>query len=178
MSHFKKIRRSLKGVDLHPKTASWLFRKRQEEMDLERRLAGQIKRAKAEGRCTAFIMPKPGTETMYKSEPPTPGRLCGEAAFRRGYCTRHFITHVLHLRDRQTGRAGSGVSVRPFAAHQFPAGRLSPIQEDLMADLERLPLSIPLQDCIARLNEEDPRNLIAPISRQHLRKRPQVHTSR
>lgn len=170
MNHFKKIRRSLKGVDLHPKTASWLYKKRQEEMDLERRLAGQFKRAAAEGRCTALIMPTKGSETMYRSEPPTPGRLCGEPAFRRGYCTDHFITHVLHLRDRKGGRAGGGVSVRPFAAYQFPCGRLSTIQEKLMADLERLPLSTALEVCIARLNEEDPSNLIAPIPRQRLKR--------
>lgn len=159
-------------MDLHPKTASWLYKKRQEEMDLERRLAGQIKRAAAEGRCIALIMPTKGSETMFKSEPPTPGRLCCVAAFRRGYCTDHFITHVLHLRDRKGGRAGGGVSVRPFAAYQFPCGRLSPIQEDLMADLERLPLTTPLDVCISRLNQEDPANILAPISRECLKKRP------
>lgn len=171
MTHFKKIRRSLKGVDVHPKTRSWLHQKRLEEMDLERRLAAQIKRASEQGRCTALIMPKPGSQTMYRAEPPTPGRLCGEDAFRRGYCTDHFITHVLHLRNRKDGRTGGGVSVRPFAAYQFPSGRLSPVQEDLMSDLKRLPLSTPLVDCIARLNQEDPTNILSPIPRQRLRKR-------
>jgi hypothetical protein len=176
MSHFKKIRRSLKGLEIHPKTRSWLHQKRLEEMDLENRLAGQIKRAEAAGKCTAFIMSKPGSQTMYKSEPPTPGRLCGQPAFRRGYCTDHFITHFLHLRERRGGRAGRGVSVRPFAAYQFPSGRLSPLQEDLMADLERLPLSTVLDVCISRLNEEDPSNILAPISRRSLKKRPSGHT--
>lgn len=171
MSHFKKIRRSLKGVDLHPKTASWLYKKRQEEMDLERRLAGQIKRAKAEGRCPALIMPTKGSNTPYRYTEPTPGRLCGQPAFRRGFCTGHFITHYLHLRDRKGGRAGGGISARPFAAYQFPSGRLSPTQEDLMADLERLPLSTPLEDCIARLNEEDSGNRLEPLRRERLRKR-------
>lgn len=171
MTHFKKIRRNLKGADLHPMTASWLYKKRQEEMDLERRLAGRIKRAEKAGKCTALIMSKPGSQTMYKSEPPTPGRLCEEPTFQRGFCTDHFITHVLHLRERKGGRAGNGVSVRPFAAYQFPSGRLSPIQEDLMSDLERLPLSTSLEACIARLNREDPSNILAPIPRQRLKKR-------
>lgn len=171
MSHFKKIRRSLKGVDLHPKTASWLYKLRREEMDLERRLAGQIKKAEAEGRCSAFIMPTKGSNTPYRNTEPTPGRVCGQPAERRGFCTGHFITHHLHLRDRQQGRAGGGITSRPFAPYQFPSGRLSPIQEDLMADLERLPLSTPLEDCVVRLNEEDPANRLEPLRRERLRKR-------
>lgn len=178
MNHFKKIRRSLRGLDIHPKTRSWLHGKRQEEMDLERRLGGQIKRATEEGRCTALIMSKLGSHTMYKDEPPTAGRLCGQPAFRRGYCTDHFITHVLHLRDRRGGRTGGGISVRPFAAYQFPSGRLSSIQEDLMSDLGRLPLSTSLSDCIALLNQEDPSNILALIPRQRLRKRASRHTRR
>lgn len=171
MSHFKKIRRSLKGVDLHPKTAGWLYKKRQEEMGLESRLAGQIKRAVSEGRCSALIMPTKGSNTPYRYTEPTPGRVCGQPAERRGYCMGHFMTHHLHLRDRKGGRAGGGISSRPFAAYQFPSGRLSPIQEDLMADLERLPLSTSLEECIERLNAEDPASLLEPLRRARLRKR-------
>lgn len=171
MGHYKKIRRSLKGLDIHPKTKGWIMQKRREEIDLEGRLAEQVKRAKAQGLCCAFIMPKPGSNTPYRCEPATPGRVCREQIFRRGYCTDHFLTHVLHLRDRKGGRAGGGVSVRPFAAYSFPSGRLSTIQEDLMADLMRLPLATPLEECIARLNEEDPSTPLASLPRTHLSKR-------
>lgn len=171
MTHFKKIRRSLKGRNIPPRTRSWLYQKRLEEMDLERRLEKQVGRAKADGRCTAFIMPKAGTETMYKSDPPSPGRLCGATAFRRGYCTDHFITHILHLPDRKSGAIGKGVSARPFAAYQFPVGRLSPLQEDLMADLVRLPMDTSRQACLARLNEEDPANTLELPARLRLTKK-------
>lgn len=171
MSHYKKIRRSLKGRSIPPITRSWLYQLRREEMDLERRLSGQIEKAKTEGRCTAFIMSKPGVETMYKSEPPTPGRLCGEPTFRRGYCTGHFITHVLHLPDRKSGQAGRGVSVRPFPAYQFPVGRLTPIQEDLMTDLQRLPMSTSREQCLERVNGEDPSNALTLPQRTSLSKR-------
>jgi hypothetical protein len=170
MNHFKKIRRSLKGVDIHPKTRSWLHKKRQEEIDLERRLASQIKKATAEGRCTAFIMPKPGSQTMYKSDPPTPGRLCGQPAFRRGYCTAHFVTHFLHLPDRKSGQTGRGVSVRPFAAYQFPIGLLSDMQENLMNDLQRLPMNTSREVCLERLIAEDPAHPLPAIGRTRLTK--------
>lgn len=171
MSHYKKIRRSLKGRSIPAITRSWLYRLRREEMDLEHRLSGQIEKAKAEGRCTAFIMSKPGVETMYKSEPPTPGRLCGEPTFRRGYCTNHFVTHYLHLPERKSGQAGRGVSVRPFPAYQFPIGRLSLKQEDLMFDLQRLPMSTSREECLARVNAEDPSNTLSLPERRSLSRR-------
>lgn len=171
MSHYKKIRRSLRGLTIAPITRSWLYGLRKAEMGLEHRLAGQIERAKAEGRCTALIMPKPGVETMYRSEPPTPGRLCGEAAFRHGYCTNHFVTHYLHLPERKSGQAGRGVSVRPFPAYQFPTGRLSPKQEDLMNDLQRLPMSTSREECLARVNAEDPGNTLTLPKRTSLSRR-------
>lgn len=173
MSHYKKIRRSLRGLSIAPITRSWLYKLRREEMELERRLAGQIERAKEEGRCTALIMPKPGVETMYRSDPPTPGRLCGAAAFRHGYCTNHFVTHYLHLPERKSGQAGRGVSVRPFPAYQFPTGRLSPKQEDVMNDLQRLPMSTSREECLARVNAEDPSNTLTLPKRTSLSRRQQ-----
>ena len=164
MSHYRKIRRSVDLSTLPPQTRTWLMEKRRQEIDLERRLKTQVQRAKSEGRCTAFIMPKPGVETMYRSEPPTPGRLCGEEAVHRGYCMGHFITHGLHLMDRKGGRAGRGVTSRPFAAYQFPCGRLSAIQEDLMSDLERLPMNTPREECWERLNAEDPSNPLPQLT--------------
>lgn len=156
MGYYKKIRQSLKDLDVHPQTRGWLYQLRRQEMDLEARLAGQVRRAKEEGRCTAFIMT------------PT-GRLCEEQSFRRGYCTRHFITHVLHLPDRKAGQIGKGISVRPFTAYEFPIGRLSIIQENLMADLSRLPMSTSKDDCLELLNTEDPSNILAPLNRKRLR---------
>ncbi|WP_156461800.1 hypothetical protein [Rhizobium sp. Leaf321] len=45
-----------------------------------------------------------------------------------------------------------------------------------MSDLKRLPLSTPLDDCIARLNVEDPSNLLVSIQRKRLKKRPTRYT--
>lgn len=171
MSHYKKIRRSLRGLSIAPITRSWLYQLRREEMDLERRLADQIKKAKSEGRCSALIMPTGGSNTPYRTTKPTPGRLCGETAFRHGYCTNHFVTHYLHLPERKSGQAGRGVSVRPFAAYQFPIGRLSPKQEDLMNDLQRLPMRTSREECLARVNAEDPGNTLTLPKRTSLSKR-------
>ncbi len=82
---------------------------------------------------------------------------------QRGFCARHFTTHVLYLPDRQTGRNAKGVSRRPFKASQFPSGRLSEVQIDMMNDLERLPMATSLEECIARLNEADPSNLLESV---------------
>jgi len=171
MSHYKKIRRSLRGLTIAPITRSWLYKLRKEEMDLERRLAGQIERAKAEGRCTALIMSKTVVGTMYRPATATPGRLCGETAFRHGYCTNHFVTHYLHLPERKSGQAGRGVSVRPFPAYQFPVGRLSPKQEDLMNDLQRLPMRTSREECLALVNAEDPDNVLTLPKRTSLSRR-------
>jgi hypothetical protein len=171
MSHYKKIRRSLRGLSIAPITRSWLYKLRREEMDLERRLAGQIKKAKLEGRCSALIMPTRGSNTPYRTTEPTPGRLCGKPRERRGYCMGHFITHYLHLPERKSGHAGRGVSVRPFPAYQFPTGRLSPKQEDLMNDLQRLPMSTSREECLALVNAEDPDNALTLPKRTSLSKR-------
>lgn len=155
MGYYKRIRRSLKGLNVHPQTRGWILKMRRQEMDLETSLAGWIKWARKEGRCTALIMT-------------APGRLCGEPSFRRGYCTRHHITHVLHLPDRKAGQMGKGVSARPFTAYEFPIGRLSAVQEDLMADLSRLPMATSKDECLQRLNAEDPSNTLAPLNRERL----------
>lgn len=164
--HYKAIRQGHRGRSLPPQTRQLLFSLRHEEIELERRLQQEIKDARASGRCPALIMPTIAVSTPYREIPATPGGLCGEEAFRRGYCVRHFLTHVLYLRDRRSSRAGRGITRRPFVASQLPYGRLSEKQCDLMNDLKRLPMPTPLEECISRLNEEDPSNPIEPTGRK------------
>lgn len=162
--HYKKIRRGHLKRDLHPMTRSWLYKLRQQEMVLETRLAKTLSDAEKEGLCVALIMPTAGRDTPYKSTPPTEGHVCCDRVFMRGYCTRHFLTHVLYLRDRSHGRSGKGISCRPFNPSEFPYARLSEKQVDLMTDLELLPLRTPLLKCIEALNTADPQNPVAAVA--------------
>jgi hypothetical protein len=171
MNHFEKLRKHLHGADIHPLMKAQLYRNRQTEIRMESQHAAAIQSARESGRCAAIIMPTIGRYTMYRDTPPTPGRICCEPATRRGYCNGHFITHFLHIRDRKSGRAGEGVTVRPFAAFQFPIGALSPCQEDLMNDLERLPLKTSREDCLAKVNAEHPSNILSLPTRDRLTKR-------
>lgn len=160
--HWKKIRKSHKGKNLHPQTRGWLLQCVKEENQLAKSLAAEIERAGAEGRCRALVLARPGGSTPYRHTPSQDGHLCGRPAFPefRGYCAEHFRTHVLYLPSLQSDRAGRGVSQRPFRAAEFPSGRLSEKQIDLMNDLERLPMATPLEECIARLNAEDRRRRV------------------
>lgn len=177
MNHFEKLRKHLKGAGIHPLMKAQLYGNRQTEIGLECQLAATIAWAEAEGRCPTIIMPTKGSNTPYRYTEPSPGRICCEPATRRGYCNGHFITHFLHIRDRKSGRAGEGVTVRPFAAFQFPLQTLSPIQEDLMNDLERLPMKTSCEDCAARLNAEDPSNILSLPTRSRLTQRRSKRTT-
>jgi len=163
VSHYKKIRASFRGKWLSPATRSLLLKLRKEEIELERRFGAELQIAKKEGRCTAFVLPTEGRSTPYKTTPATEGHLCGAAAFKRGFCTKHFFSHVLYLRDRQSGRAGRGVTRRPFSASEIPCGRMSEKQFDLMNDLVRLPMATPRDECIERLHNEDASNPIQAL---------------
>lgn len=164
--HFKKIRRSLKGKNVHPMTRSWLLKCVKEENELAERLAAEIEKARAEGRCAALILSKPGRATQYRYTPPQEGKLCGKPGYQRGYCPEHFRTHVLHLAPLQKARAVKGITYRPFSAAEFPSGRLSEKQIDLMNDLGRLPMGTPLDECIERLNAEDRRSRLTRVKPQ------------
>lgn len=162
--HYKKIRKSHKGKSLHPRTRSWLFQCVREENDLAKSLAPEITRARSEGRCTALILSTPASSTQYRDTPAKDGRMCGEPSIGRGYCAEHFRSHILYLPSLRSDRAGKGITYRPFRAAEFPSGRLSEKQIDLMNDLARLPMDTPLEECIARLNAEDRRRQVAAVT--------------
>lgn len=104
--------------------------------------------SRKEGRCACLVRDrrKPGQETPAQ-------RLCDAEAVRAKRCTRHYLRDILKVRYSQPG---NGVKLRPFAAYRLPIGSMSDIQHELMADLERLPVSTSYEECIARMNAEDP----------------------
>ncbi len=164
--HFKKIRQSHKGRELPHWTRVELYKKRKAEIVLERSHAAELIAAKAEGRCQALVMPTNAKSTPYRTIPATEGHVCCAPVFMRGYCRKHFNSHVLYVRDLQSARAGRGRTRRPFLASELPVGRMSDVQLDLMSDLERLPIATPLEECLAILTEADPSHPLTPIQKQ------------
>lgn len=171
--HFKTIRKSHRGRDLAPLTRAWLHSQRREEIALQRRHAAEIIAARAEGRCPALVMPTIAKSTPYREIPATDGHVCCAPVFMRGYCRKHFNSHVLYVRDLQSARAGRGVTRRPFTASDLPVGRMSEAQFDMMSDLERLPIVTPLDACLEALTEADPSRPLTAIQ-----KRPAKRTKR
>lgn len=166
--HYKNIRRSHKGRNIPTASRKLLHALRKQELALERLFAHDIETARIQHRCTAFVMPTIETLTQFRVIPARKGHLCGEPAFERGFCRKHFFSHVLYVRDQD--RKGRGLTRRPFAAHQLPVSRMSDVQFDLMADLERLPMDTPYEECIARLNASDPSHPLPLIPARSSRK--------
>lgn len=164
--HYKAIRQSHRGKPLPAWTRAELLKLRKQESLLQREFADRIKAAKAEGRCTAFAMPRSSYSTPYKDVEAVEGCICDAPAVERGYCGRHFLSHVLYIRDRQSLRAGRGITRRPFRADEIAIGRMSEKQKDLMHDLERLPMDTLLEECLRRLNEADPENPLPILTRK------------
>lgn len=155
-SHYAKIRAHLKTVNVHPLTRGFVLGLLKVENKIRERFKAQIKEARSIGLCTAVVMPREGRRKGERPAETIEGHICKQPVFQHGFCTNHFITHVLHLPERRHNLKGFGVTCRPFRASSIPCGRLSEKQIDLMNDLDRLPMATPLEECLARLNKVDP----------------------
>lgn len=163
-AHYAKIRAHLKTVNVHPLTRGFVLGLLKVENRIRERFNAQIKEAGSIGICTAVVMPR---EERRKGDRPAEtieGHICKQPVFQRGFCTNHFVTHVLHLPERRHNLKGFGATCRPFRASSIPCGRLSEKQIDLMSDLERLPMATPLEECLERLNKVDPRNILPELT--------------
>jgi len=138
---------------VHPLTRGFVLELLKAENKIREKFKAQIKEARSIGLCTAVVMPswerRKGDLPLRAIE----GRICCEPAYQRGFCTNHFITHVLYLPERRNNLKGHGITCRPFRSSSIPCGRLNQKQIDLMNDLERLPMATPLDECLLRLKE-------------------------
>jgi hypothetical protein len=98
--HYGKIRRSHKGTALAGLTRSWLLKERRAEIALLSELGSAPTEYEQTGRCIALVMPTSEVLTAYGRSGGRQGHLCGEPGMQRGFCARHFTTHVLYLPDR------------------------------------------------------------------------------
>lgn len=115
----------------------------------------KIREAKRSGRCFTEVRTRRSPGGRAEAE----ATVCGREAVQDGRCREHYLRDVLKVRDRQSGY---GAKTRPFAGWQLPLGRMSAPQHEA---LKSLPISTPLEQCIARMNAADPENPLAACTR-------------